>query len=312
MARFARYDRFGPTAEVLRIVTEEPPHPGPGELRVQVRANGLNPADYKIFQDGEHAKNYGTTLPSGVGFDFSGDVDELGTGVTRFALGDAVLGGRRNRAIGDFVIVAAEGTDVNRDGVVISKPAALDYDTAGAISVTGRTAIAAVDGTRIGPGDTVFVSAAAGGVGVIASQLALLRGATVVGTASERNHDFLRELGVVPVAYGDGLVRRLADAAPQGYTVALDNHGPESVDAALELGVSLERINTIAARGRHGARGVGNPEATMEQYAEIVRLVADGSVRVPIEAIYPIERLVEAYQHLENGHVRGKVVVVTR
>jgi NADPH:quinone reductase-like Zn-dependent oxidoreductase len=149
-------------------------------------------------------------------------------------------------------------------------------------------------------------------VGVIAAQLAVLRGATVIGTASERNHEFLRELGVTPVAYGDGLVERLRDAAPQGFTAALDNNGPDSVDAALAVGVPLERINTIAARGHRGAQGVGNPQATMEQFGEIVRLVADGQVTVPIEAVYPIERLAEAYARLETGHVRGKLVAVTR
>jgi NADPH:quinone reductase-like Zn-dependent oxidoreductase len=318
MARFARFDRFGPTAEVLRIVDEEPPHPGPGEVRVHVCANGLNPVDYKIMHSAQSAANYGITDPgatpggTGVGFDFAGDIDEVGEGVTRFRLGDAVLGGRRHRAIGDFVIIAAEGADAERDGVLIEKPEALDYDTSGALPVAGRTAIAALDRVGAGPGDTVLVSAAAGGVGVIAAQLAVLRGATVIGTASERNHEFLRELGVTPVAYGDGLVERLRDAAPQGFTAALDNNGPDSVDAALAVGVPLERINTIAARGHRGAQGVGNPQATMEQFGEIVRLVADGQVTVPIEAVYPIERLAEAYARLETGHVRGKLVAVTR
>ncbi|GAA4181056.1 NADP-dependent oxidoreductase [Gryllotalpicola koreensis] len=318
MARFARFHRFGPTAEVLSIVHEEPPHPGPGEVRVHVFANGLNPVDYKILHAREHAERYGITEPAadgrgtGVGFDFAGDIDEVGEGVTRFRPGDAVLGGRRHHAIGDFVIVRAEGTDAERDGVLIEKPHALDYDTAAALPVTGRTAIAALDRVGAGPGDTVFVSAAAGGVGIIAGQLAVLRGATVVGTASERNHEFLRSLGITPVAYGDGLVERLRDAAPQGLTAALDNHGPESVDAALALGVPLDRLNTIAARGHRGAQGVGNPQATMEQFAEIVRLVADGAIAVPIEAVYPLERLAEAYEHLETGHVRGKIVAVTR
>ncbi|AYG04499.1 NADP-dependent oxidoreductase [Gryllotalpicola protaetiae] len=318
MARFARFHRFGPTAEVLGVVHEEPPHPGPGEVRVQVRANGLNPVDFKVMNSPGHAAHYGIADPrgdgrgTGVGFDFAGDVDELGPGVTRFTLGDAVLGGRRHHALGDFVIIQADGADAERDGVLIEKPAALDYDTAGALVVTARTAIAAVDRVGVGPGDTVLVSAAAGGVGVIAAQLARLRGATVFGTASEANHEFLRDLGVTPVAYGDGLIERLTDAAPDGFTAALDCHGPDSVDAALALGVPIERINTIAARGHRGAQGVGNPQATMEQFAEIVRLVADGSITVPIEAVYPIERVAEAYARLEAGHVRGKIVVVTR
>jgi NADPH:quinone reductase-like Zn-dependent oxidoreductase len=318
MARFARFHRFGPTAEVLRIVHDEPPHPGPGEVRVHVCANGLNPVDHKIMHAPEAAARYGITDPAaggagtGVGFDFSGDIDEVGEGVTGFALGDAVLGGRRHRAIGDFVIVQAHGADAERDGVLLAKPDALDYDTAAALPVVGRTAIAALDRVGAGPGDIVLISAAAGGVGVIAAQLAVLRGATVIGTASEANHDFLRGLGVTPVAYGDGLVERLTDAAPQGFTAALDCHGPDSIDAALAVGVPLERINTIAARGHRGAQGVGNPQATMEQFAEIVRLVAEGRIVVPLEAVYPLERLAEAYERLEAGHVRGKLVTVTR
>ena len=312
MARFARFDRFGPVADVLQIVEDEAPHPGPGEVRVRVRANGLNPVDYKIVASAQAAANYGLAEPhaTGVGFDFAGEIDELGEGVTRFGLGDAVLGGRRHHAVGDFVVIQADGADPERDGVLIAKPDALDFDTAGALPVAGRTAIAAVDRVGAGPGDTLLVSAAAGGVGVIAAQLAILRGATVVGTASEANHDFLRGLGVVPVAYGDGLAERLTDAAPHGFTAALDCHGPESVDAALDLGVPLERLNTIAARGHRDAQGVGNPQATMEQFGEIVRLVAEGRITVPIEAVYPLERLVEAYVRLEAGHVRGKLVVV--
>jgi len=315
MARFARFDRFGPAPEVVRIVHEDPPHPGPGEVRVQVRAAGLNPVDFKIMGSAAVAANYGLVDVSGgagIGFDFAGDIDELGPGVTGFALGDTVLGGRRHHAVGDFVIVKAAGADVERDGVLIAKPDALDYDTAAALPVVGRTAIAALDRVGVGASDTVLVSAAAGGVGVIVAQLARLRGATVVGTASARNHDFLRSLGVIPVAYGDGMLARLRDAAPQGFTAALDNNGPESVDAALELGVPLERINTIAARGHRGAQGVGNPQATMEQFAEIVRLAASGEVIVPIEACYPLERVDEAYALLAAGHVRGKVIAVTR
>ena len=314
MPRFARFDRFGPVADVLRIVEDEPPHAGPGEVRVRVRASGLNPVDYKIMRSAAGAANYGLTDPSGgvgVGFDFAGDVDEVGAGVTRFALGDAVLGGRRHHGIGDVVVVRAEGGDGATDGILLPKPDALSSETAAALPIAGRTAIAALDGVGVAAGDTVLVSAAAGGVGVLAAQLAVLRGATVVGTASERNHDFLRGLGVVPVAYGDGLVERLRDAAPQGFTAALDNHGPESVDAALALGIPLERINTIAARGHRGATGIGNPQATMDQFAEIVRLVAEGRITVPLDAVYPLERLVEAYARLEAGHVRGKLVVVT-
>lgn len=303
MARFARIERFG-GPEVIEIVHEDPAHPGPGEVRVRVRANGLNPVDYKIFRSAQHAANYGAVPPCGIGMDFAGDVDEIGEGVTRFAVGDAVLGGKRNAAVGDFVIIG-------EDEIIIRKPDALDYDRAGALAVVGRTGWAIVAALSIGRGDTVFVSAAAGGVGVVAAQLAVRAGAIVVGTAGEDNHEFLRGLGVIPVAYGEGMLGRLRDAAPQGYTAALDNNGPDSIDAALELGIPLHRINTIAARGHRGAQGAGSVDASLEDFAEIARLVAEDEVLLPIDSIYPIERVREAYERLEAGHLRGKIVLVT-
>jgi len=301
MARFARYSRYG-GPEVIELVEEEPRLPGPGELRVRVAAAGINPVDYKIFGSPEGAARYEGTLPSGVGHDYAGVVDALGEGVEGFAIGEAVLGGLRHFGMADYVLQPA-------DGVVIRKPDALSFEQAGALAVVGRTAWAIVRAVGIGPGDTVFVSAAAGGVGVLAVQLARRAGARVVGTAGPGNHDFLRGLGVTPVAYGDGLVERLRNAAPQGYTAALDTHGPESIDAALGLGVPIERLNTIAARGHRGAQGAGSWDASNADFAEVARLVAEGELLLPIDSVYPFERVREAYAHLIAGHVRGKVVV---
>ncbi|GAB3386024.1 NADP-dependent oxidoreductase [Humibacter soli] len=304
MIRAVRYERFG-GPEVLDVVEVEPPRPGPGEVRVDVVVAGLNPADYKIF-DGSGADRHGVWPPAGVGHDFAGVIDEVGENVTRFAVGDQVYGGKRAEAMADYVII-------HEDDLLIRRPDGLAIEVAGALAIAGRTACAGVDRLDVTAEDTVLVGGAAGGVGVIAAQLALLRGAVVIGTASEKNHDFLRELGVIPITYGDGLVDRIRDASPDGVTAAFDTHGgTETIDAALEFGVDIERVNTIAARGHREAQGAGSVDASREDLARLGELIAAGEVVIPIDCVYPIERVAEAYEFLMAGHLRGKVIVVTR
>ena len=303
MGRSVRYERFG-GPEVLEVVDVEPRRPGAGEVRVRVLTAGINPADYKVF-GGSRVDRYGVVFSRGVGHDFAGVVDEVGEGVTGLALGDRVFGGLRHEALADFVTIA-------EDDLLLPVPDGLDTDVAGALAIAGRTAWACVEALGIGAEDTVLVSAAAGGVGVIACQLALRRGAIVIGTASEANHEFLRELGVIPVAYGDGLADRVRRAAPDGVAAVIDAHGAETIDAALELGVPLERINTIAARGHRDAQGAGGADATRADLATVAALAAAGELIVPIDSVYPIERAAEAYERLMAGHVRGKIVIVTQ
>jgi NADPH:quinone reductase-like Zn-dependent oxidoreductase len=304
MPRFLQYSEFG-GPEVLELVHVDKPIAGPGEIVVRVRAVGLNPVDFKIFR-GPAAEIYGAKPPTGVANDYSGVVEQVGEGVTRFAVGDAVLGGARNYAMADFLVTT-------EDASIVHKPAELSFEQAAGLPVVGRTAWATVESLSLTDADTVFVSAAAGGVGGLAVQLAKRKGATVVGTASESNHEYLRSLGVIPVAYGDGLAPRLRDAAPQGYTAALDNHGTDSIDVALELGIPIDRINTIAAHGPgdRGAAHVGGAQATNDDLLAVAELVARGELDLPISGIYPLERAAEAYDELERGHVRGKLIVVT-
>lgn len=306
MPRFVQFDEFG-SRDYLHVVERERPWPGPGQLLVRVMAAGLNPMDYKAYRDEGAAARMGVTLPSGIGQDFSGFIEELGEGVTRFELGQAVLGTAPFAAIADFVVVP-------EDGQVVAKPDALTFEAAGSLGVVGRTAMASVRSLGIGENDTVLVSAAAGGVGVLAAQLAVRAGATVIGTASEENHEFLESLGVIPVEYGDGLAERVRDALDDDrVTAVLDNHGPDTIEAALELGVPMDRVNSIAAFGpaAHGARNVGGRAAGNAELAELAELLAENELVLPIDSIYPIERTVEAFARLEAGHVRGKVVVVT-
>lgn len=306
MPRFVQFDEFG-SRDYLRLVERERPWPGPGQILVRVMAAGLNPMDYKAYRDERAAAHMGVTLPSGMGQDFAGFVEELGEGVTRFELGQAVLGTAPFAAIADFVVVP-------EDGQVIAKPDPLTFEAAGSLGVVGRTAMASVRSLDLHERDTVLVSAAAGGVGSLAAQLAVRAGATVIGTAGEENHEFLESLGVIPVEYGEGLADRVRDVLDDDHvTAVLDNHGPDTIEAALELGVPIERVNTIATFGpdAHGARSVGGAAATNEDLAELADLLAENELVLPIDSIYPIERTVEAYGRLEAGHVRGKIVIVT-
>lgn len=306
MSRFVQYEEFG-GPEVLKLIEVDQPDAGPGQVRVRVKVAGLNPVDWKIFT-GPAAPAYGTALPMGIGNDFSGVIDQLGEGVSDsdggWQLGDEVFGGARNLAGADYIVHDA-------DASLVRKPAGLDFEVAGSLDVAGKTAAASVDSLALTDADTVLVSAAAGGVGVLASQLALRTGATVIGTASENNHEFLRGIGVIPVTYGDGLVDRVRALAPQGITAVLDNQGGPTIAAGVELGVPQARINTIAYHGSEFAHiaHVGGADAKDGDLARIAQLLADGDIVLPIDSVYPLERAAEAYQHLMTGHLRGKIVL---
>ena len=302
MSRAVHYSSFG-GPEVLDVVEVEEPHPGAGEVRVAVRAAGLNAFDFKARSSASMMPL--RPLPRGQGFEFAGIVDEIGADVATFAIGDEVLGFTDFAAQADLVVVAANQLAL--------KPGALDWATAAGIGLVGNTAMRSVDTVALSPGETVLVSAAAGGVGLIAGQLALLAGATVIGTASAANHDFLRGLGVIPVAYGPGLARRLTDVAPQGIDAVLDNAGEETVLAALELGISPARINTIVyydGAAKYGIATVGGGGKTAEQLSRLAELFASGALVLPIAATYPLADVRAAYEQLEGRHVLGKIVLL--
>ena len=244
-SRAVRLDSFG-GPEVLNIREVPAPQAGPGQIRVRVTAAGLNPMDWFMTADADTAARFGLSLPAGFGTDYAGVVDQVGDGVTGFAPGDRVFGGALSRAVADFVVVDAAG------GIAANEahqtPDGVDDRTAATLAIAGRTAAAALAVVDPGPGDTVLIGGAAGGVGVFAVQLARLAGARVIGTGSATSSDFLRGLGAEPVAYGDGLADRVRALAPGGVTAAIDLHGTETVHAARELGVPDARICTIAAQ----------------------------------------------------------------
>ena len=303
MSRRVEFSRFG-GSEVLDLVEVTPPQAGAGEVRVRVLATSLNPLDYKIFGALPTSSPHVFDLPSGNGADFAGTIDQGGEGTDVFAVGDEVLGSQLRSAQADFVVIDP--------AKLIRKPNNLDWVRAAGLTTVARTAAASVKAIRVGPGDTVLVSAAAGGVGILACQLAKRAGARVIGTASLENHDFLVSLGVEPLEYGDALVDAVRAIAPDGITAALDNHGRESVDAALALGAPASRINSIAdyaASADYGTLAVGGAAATQEDLADVAALVANGDIQLPIDSTYPLEEVRAAYERLLARHVRGKIVL---
>ena len=302
-SRAVRFSRYG-GPEVLQVVEVPRPSAPPGGVVVEVVSAALNPGEIGI-REGAFAELWPARFPEGQGNDFSGVVAEVGAGVRGWSVGDAVLGFTPRAAQAEFVVVAADR--------LARKPAALGWDEAAALAGAGATAWAAVAAVAPVEGEVVLVSAAAGGVGVVATQLVLLRGARVVGTAGEANAGFLTSLGAVPVRYGPGLLERVRAAAPGGLDACVDTHGPPTADVALALGVPPHRINTTAdgrAVRRYGVRHDAQEQAdTPGVWSELAELVAAGRVVVPVSATYPLEAVQDAYRDLATRHVRGKRIL---
>ncbi|KQR40173.1 NADP-dependent oxidoreductase [Microbacterium sp. Leaf159] len=299
------FHRFG-GPEVLEIEERPIPRPASGEVRVRLAAAGVNPVDWKLFSGRPLHDPYERSLPSGNGYDFAGVIDELGADVEGWAVGDRVFGGLRFHAQADHLVIDP--------ALLVRVPDGLSLVIAGALNVVGRTAVASVESQDIGSSDTVLVSGAAGGVGILTAQLCVARGARVLGTASPRNHALLCRLGIEPLTYGDGLADAVRAAAPDGLTAVLDTVGHGTVDLALDLGLPPERINTVAdyeARRRHPVRGVGGAAAGAAELAMIAALLADGTIELPIDSVHPLEGVREAYDRSIEGHATGKIVVVT-
>src|SRR6185437_7910588 len=241
-SRAVQLESFG-GPEVLKLSDVPVPQAGPGQIRVRVAAAGLKPMDWFMTSDAGTAARFGLSLPCGFGTDYAGVVDQVGDGVTEFAAGDRVFGGALSRAVADYVVIDAAGT-IAAGGDAHHTPDGVDDCTAAVLAIGGRTAAAALAVVNPGPGDTLLIGGAGGGVGVFAVQLARLAGARVIGTGSATSADALRTLGAEPVAYGDGLAGRLRALAPAGVTAAIDLYGTDAVQAARELSVPDERITT--------------------------------------------------------------------
>jgi NADPH:quinone reductase-like Zn-dependent oxidoreductase len=300
-----QFDEYG-EIDVLEVRDVPAPRPGPGEVLVRVKAAGINPGENAI-RLGVFHEQWPATFPAGQGSDLAGRIEEVGAEVPTWSVGDEVIGWVDTRAShAELVVVPAEHL-VRRDPDV-------PWEAGGALFVAGTTAHAAVRAVGAGPGDTVVVAGAAGGVGSLAVQLARRAGATVIGLASESNHAWLADHGVVAVAYGDGVADRIRAAAPGGVDAFIDTFGNGYVHLALGLGVAKDRINTIidfAAAARTGVRTEGMAgSANAEVLGELTKLVATGELDVPVAATYPLTDVRAAYRQLMLRRTRGKIVLL--
>jgi NADPH:quinone reductase-like Zn-dependent oxidoreductase len=294
------FDRYGPP-EVLQVVDLAAPVPGPGQVRVRVRAAGVQPFDTAVRR---RAAGFAVaTFPQQLGQEFAGVVDRVGAAVTGRAVGDEVLGWARLSAHARYVVADATA--------VVAKPAGMPWDEAGALSSSGQTASTALRALRVDAGQTLLVHAAAGGAGTMAVQLAVARGARVIGTAAPANHAYLTGLGATPVAYGPGLPDRVRAAAPEGIDAVLDAAGGPALRDSLDLVRDRSRIATLVDHDGADELGVLGIRARLctEQLEELTAAHHAGLLRVHVRAAFPLRRIAEAHRVVESGHGRGKVVL---
>jgi NADPH:quinone reductase-like Zn-dependent oxidoreductase len=277
------------------------PVPGEGEARIRVKAAGVQPFDIGIREG--WMRPGPEQFPHQIGQEFSGVVDLVGAGVSGPEPGTPVLGSTMMNGQATHVVVPA--------GNLVAKPPELSFPAAAALVAAGQTATGALSQLAVTAGDVLLVHAAAGSVGTLAVQLGRLAGATVIGTASPANHAYLRELGALPVPYGDGLVEAVRAVAPGPVTVALDAAGRGAFAASVALGVPRERIGTIAddkSAAEFGTPLVRAPRSPV-RLAEVVALAARGVLTMPVRA-YPLAQVAEAHAVVQAGHGRGKVVLI--
>ncbi|HEX8976138.1 MAG TPA: NADP-dependent oxidoreductase [Solirubrobacteraceae bacterium] len=303
--RAVRFDHYG-GVEVLDVRDVEDPVAEAGRVVVGVRTAGINPGEIAI-REGRLHDRWPATFPSGQGTDFAGVVREIGDEVTTVALGDEVVGWTEERASQAELVAVPQGQ-------LTAKPGSVSWEVAGSMFVVSMAALASVRAVAPRPGETVVVSGAAGGVGSIAVQLARRTGARVIGLAGTRNHQWLRDHDVVPVAYGEGQEERIRAAADGTVDAFIDTFGSGYVDLAIGLGVAPERINTIADYAKVqelGVRGEGTHAiANAGLLAELVALVAAGGLEIPIARTYPLDRVREAFTELAARHTHGKIVLI--
>ncbi|MEV5511302.1 NADP-dependent oxidoreductase [Streptomyces orinoci] len=289
-------------AEVLRLEEVAEVQAGPGQVRVRVRAAGVQPYDVAI-RSGWTPPGAGP-LPRIPGNEFAGVIDQVGPGVTGWAVGDEVLGFGRLGAYAELLVSPADQ--------IARKPEGMSWEVAGGFTAGNQTAHIALEVLAPRPGEVLLVHGAAGSVGTSAVQLARAAGAMVIGTAREANHEYVRSLGAVPVAYGDGLVDRIRRLAPEGVDMVIDGAGGEAFDLSLGLVKNRSRMLTLVEHDRAASAGVRTtpPARSAARLAELAERYIRGELAWHIRAAYPLERAADAQRDVERGHGRGKVVLL--
>jgi NADPH:quinone reductase-like Zn-dependent oxidoreductase len=298
--RAIQYESYG-GPEVLKRVEVAEPHAAANQIRVVVKAVGINPIDWKFRQG-----MIGGDLPRRTGIEVAGVVDEIGEGVDDITLGERVFG-------------PVAGGDGAADFALLENyapvPQSLDFAGAAALPVAVETATRTLDLLGVSGGQTVLVNGAAGAVGIATVQLARERGANVIGTASARNHDYVRSFGAEATTYGDGLVERVREIAPDGVDRAIDDAGGGALPALVELAGGAEHVVTIAdyqGAEETGVRMTGGAgsERAWHALAHVAELIDAGRFSLPVAQTFALEQIAEAHRLSESGHVRGKLVLL--
>ena len=303
--RAARYGEYG-DADVVRIEEIKAPEPGEGELLLRVRAAGVNPIDWKVMH-GTYAGGEPLPAPRGIGVDVAGVVEKVGPGVEGHAPGEELLGGSTTAAYAELAL--------SRPEMLVGRPPGLPWEVAGSLAVVVGTAYATLARLEPKQGETLLIAGASGAVGSIAAQLARSRGVRVIGTASPGKLEQVRALGAIAVAYGEGLLERLREAAPEGIDAMLDASGHGEVAAGVELAGGSARVLTIAGSPQAQELGVefhagGGGELTVKALEEVVPLIEAGTISFPIARVYELGRAADALRESEHGHPAGKLVIV--
>jgi NADPH:quinone reductase len=301
--------------EVLAVIDEEVSAPGPGQVLLEIRAAGTNPIDFKLYA-GARGRDP-SLLPMSLGLESSGVVLAVGDGgdgpAGVFLVGDEVIAFRAPGSYAERLIVAASA--------VVPKPPTLSFEEGAGLMLAGTTAVHALVAVGVTRGETLVLHGASGGVGLLAVQLAVAQGVRVIGTASEAAHAELRSLGAEPVLYGEGLVERIRELAPEGVDAAIDSVGTdEAIDTSLELVADRRRIATLAAAQRGLELGIlvlgGAPgadpgtEIRSKARLELVQQADKGLLEVRVAATYPLAEAAEAHRQLATGHTHGKIILV--
>jgi NADPH:quinone reductase-like Zn-dependent oxidoreductase len=300
-AQFSRYG--GP--EVLEIVDLPDPHPAPGQVRIAVHAAGINATEWKLRKG---VLSFGADLPQTTGRDVAGVVDEVGEGVTDVAVGDRVFGVSDDGAGAAELVLATYRAPI---------PPSLGFVDAAGLPIALETATRAIDQLGVATGSTLFINGSSGGIGSTAVQLAVARGARVIGAASAANQNYLSLLGAEPVTYGESMVERVRALAPDGVDVALDVAGNGVLPELIDLAGGAQNVVTLAdfdGSAEHGVRfsnGFVDGHA-FHALAEVGKLVEAGRFWLPVDRTFPLTEIAEAHRFSENGHVRGRLVLVIR